>query len=267
MNTTHSQPIALTDKPTVVLVHGAWHGGWCWQRVVPLLQAQGLVAHAVTLTGVGERAHLLSGQIRLCTHVADVLGLIDTLELSRVLLVGHSYGGLVITGVADALLKRSQPTATLQGLVYVDAVTPHPGESWSSQHTAETVAARVALAADKGAGIPPPDASAFGLEGADRDWVNRRQTPQPLGVYQDPLPFNAAAVAALPRTFIDCVQPALPTIAVMRQRVRTEPGWVVHELATGHDPMVSAPADLAGLLVQAATAPTATTATAAGQGA
>jgi pimeloyl-ACP methyl ester carboxylesterase len=265
MNTTHLQPNALTDKPTVVLVHGAWHGGWCWQRVVPLLHAQGLAAHAVTLTGVGERAHLLSGQIRLSTHIADVLGLIDTLELSRVLLVGHSYGGLVITGVADALLKRSQPTATLHGLVYVDAVTPHPGESWSSQHTAETVAARVALAAEKGAGIaiPPPDASVFGLEGEDRDWVNRRQTPQPLGVYLDPLYFNATAVAALPRTFIDCVQPALPTIAVMRQRVRAEPGWVVHELATGHDPMVSAPADLAGLLVEAATA----TAIAAGQGA
>lgn len=254
MNTIHPKSNAVTDKPTVVLVHGAWHGGWCWQRVLPLLHAQGLAAHAVTLTGVGERAHLLSGQIRLSTHIADVLGLIDTLELGRVLLVGHSYGGLVITGVADALLKRSHATATLHGLVYVDAVTPQPGESWSSQHTPETVAARLALAAEKGAGVgtPAPDAAVFGLEGADRDWVNRRQTPQPLSVYQDPLHFNAVAVAALPRTFIDCVQPALPTIAVMRQRVRTEPGWVVHELATGHDPMVSAPVDLTRLLVQAA---------------
>lgn len=254
MNTNQTASNTPSERPTIVLVHGAWHGGWCWQRVLPLLQAQGLAAHAVTLTGVGERAHLLSGQIRLSTHIADVLGLIDTLELGRVLLVGHSYGGLVITGVADELLKRSQPTATLQGLVYVDAVTPHPGESWSSQHTPETVAARVALAADKGAGIaiPPPDASVYGLEGANREWVSRRQTPQPLGVYQDALQFNAAAVATLPRTFIDCVQPALPTIAVMRHRVRSEPGWVVHELPTGHDPMVSAPAELARLLVQAA---------------
>jgi pimeloyl-ACP methyl ester carboxylesterase len=245
------------EHPSLVLVHGAWHGGWCWQRVVPLLQAQGLTAHAVTLTGVGERAHLLSGQIRLSTHVADVLGLIRARELKRVLLVGHSYGGLVITGVADALLKRAGPgSAEVAGLVYVDAVTPHPGESWSSQHTPETVAARLALAQDKGAGvgIPALDAAAFGLEGPDRDWVNRRQTPQPLGVYQDPLHFDPAAVAALPRTFIDCIAPALPTIAVMRQRVRTEPGWVVHELATGHDPMVSAPQDLADLLQQAALA-------------
>lgn len=254
MNTTATPPNPQTDLPTVVLVHGAWHGAWCWQRVLPLLQAQGLAAHAVTLTGVGDRAHLLSGQIRLSTHVADVLGLIDTLELPRVLLVGHSYGGLVITGVADVLRKRTPAATALHGLVYVDAVTPHPGESWSSQHTAETVAARLKLAAEQGAGvgIPPPDAAVFGLADADRDWVNRRQTPQPLGVYQDPLHFDATAVAALPRTFIDCTQPALPTIAVMRQRVRTEPGWTVHELITGHDPMVSAPADLARLLAQAA---------------
>lgn len=256
-------PSASPNLPTLVLVHGAWHGGWCWQRVLTLLQAQGLAAHAVTLTGVGERAHLLSGQIRLSTHVQDVLGLIDTLELPRVLLVGHSYGGMVITGVADALLARaSQGVANgvlascVAGLVYVDAVTPHPGESWSSRHTPDTVAARVALAHAQGAGvgIPPPDAAVFGLDGADRDWVNRRQTPQPLGVYQDALHFDAAAVAALPRTFIDCVAPALPTIAAMRERVRSEPGWLVHELATGHDPMVSAPEALAHLLVQAAAA-------------
>ena len=254
MNTTVVPTSPETDLPTLVLVHGAWHGAWCWQRVLPLLQAQGLAAHAVTLTGVGERAHLLSGQIRLSTHIADVLGLIDSLELPRVLLVGHSYGGLVITGAADALIKRHKPEVALHGLFYVDAVTPHPGESWSSQHTAETVAARLKLAAEQGAGvaIPPPDAAAFGLTGADRDWDNRRQTPQPLGVYQDTLHFDAHAVATVPRTFIDCTAPALPTIAVMRQRVRTEPGWTVHELATGHDPMVSTPADLTRLLAQAA---------------
>lgn len=267
-----STPPSSPKPPTVVLVHGAWHGGWCWQRVLPLLAQQGLAAHAVTLTGVGERAHLLTEHIRLSTHVADVLGLIDSWELERVLLVGHSYGGLVITGVADALLKRRaaaepaspmasvlpQPFVTqVAGLVYVDAVTPHPGESWSSQHTPETVAARLKLAREHGAGvaIPPPDAGAFGLHGPDHEWVNRRQTPQPLGVYQDPLDFDVAAVAALPRHFIDCTNPALPTVAVMRQRVRTEPGWTVHELATGHDPMVSAPQDLARLLAQAAGLP------------
>ena len=152
-----------------------------------------------------------------------------------------------MTGVADALLARGLKP---RHLVYVDAVTPHPGESWSSQHAPETVRARLEAAAQRPDGaMPPPDAAVFGLDGADRDWVNRRQTPQPAGVYQDRLDFDAARIATLPRTFIDCTAPALPTIAVMRERVRREPGWQVVELATGHDPMISAPEALVKLLL------------------
>lgn len=235
-----------------VLVHGAWHGAWCWQRVLPLLRRAGAVAHAVTLTGVGERVHLMGPHIGLHTHVQDVIGLIEAEELQRVVLVGHSYGGMVITGVADQL-QRNQP-GRLQQLVYLDAVTPHPGESWSSQHTPETRQARLdAAAASGGISFAPPDASVFGLDGADRDWVNRRQTPQPLAVYLQPLDFDAQRVAALPRSFIDCTAPALPTIAEFRRRVRREQGWQVREMATGHDPMVSHPQALAdGLLALAA---------------
>ena len=246
---THSSP-DITPA-AFVLVHGAWHGSWCWRRVLKRLQRAQREAHAVTLTGVGERAHLMSADIRLSTHIRDVTALIGTQELARVVLVGHSYGGMVITGAADQL-QQSHP-GVVQALVYVDAVTPHPGESWSSQQAPETIAARLAAARESGGlSFAPPDASVFGLEGADRDWVNRRQTPQPLGVYQDPLHFDAQRVAAIPRTFIDCTSPALPTIAVMRQRVRSEPGWNVVELATGHDPMVSAPAALTDILLDAA---------------
>lgn len=232
----------------LVLIHGAWHGAWCWRRVLPGLRAAGHGAHAVTLTGVGERAHLLRPDLRLRDHIADVLGLIDAEELGDdLVLVGHSYGGLVMTGVADALLARGLKP---RHLVYVDAVTPHPGESWSSQHAPETVRARLEAAVQRPDGaMPPPDAAVFGLDGADRDWVNRRQTPQPAGVYQDRLDFDAARIATLPRTFIDCTAPALPTIAVMRERVRREPGWQVVELATGHDPMISAPEALVALLL------------------
>lgn len=235
----------------LVLIHGAWHGAWCWRRVLPGLRAAGHGAHAVTLTGVGERAHLLRPDLRLRDHIADVLGLIDAEELGDdLVLVGHSYGGLVMTGVADALLARGLKP---RHLVYVDAVTPHPGESWSSQHAPETVRARLEAAAQRPDGaMPPPDAAVFGLDGADRDWVNRRQTPQPAGVYQDRLDFDAARIATLPRTFIDCTAPALPTIAVMRERVRREPGWQVVELATGHDPMISAPEALVTLLLDCA---------------
>ena len=232
-----------------VLVHGAWHGAWCWSRVLPALRAGGHSAHAVTLTGVGERSHLLSRDITLGTHVTDVVNLITCEELADVVLVGHSYGGLVITGVADQLLRGA---SSLQHLVYIDAVVPHPGESWSSHHRAELVAQRLAAAAAHPQGaLPPPDAALYGLTGADAAWVNRRQTPHPFGMYREPLNFDAARVGGVPRTFIDCTSPAWPSIAPMRQRVRAEAGWRVRELATGHDAMVGAAGPLAQLLLEA----------------
>jgi pimeloyl-ACP methyl ester carboxylesterase len=232
-----------------VLVHGAWQGGWCWQRVLPALWAAGHRAFAVTLSGLGERAHLLSGAITLQTHINDVLGTIEAEELRDVVLVGHSYAGIVITGVADRL--AGGPERRLARLVYLDAVVPNPGESWSSGHNAETRAARREAIARLGS-LPPPDPAIFGLAGADRDWVARRQTPQPGAVYDATLHFDAARVASIPRTFIDCTSPALATIATSRQRVRSEPGWQVVEIATGHDAMVSAPDELLRILLGSA---------------
>lgn len=228
-----------------VLVQGAWHGAWCWRRVLPGLWAAGHRAFAVPLTGVGERAHELRPGIRVATHADDVAAVIEAEELQGAVLVGHSYGGLVITAVADRLAAR------LSHLVYLDAVVPRPGECWSSTHAPETQAARRAAIAATGV-IAPADPAAFGLTGDDAAWVARRQTPQPGGVYDDPLHFDAARIAALPRTFIDCTSPALPTIAVMRQRVRSEPGWRVVEIPTGHDPMVSAPDALVDALLAVA---------------
>lgn len=234
----------MSAHTSIVLVHGSWHGAWCWRRVLPLLRAAGAEVHAVTLTGVGERAHLMSPSIDLYTHIRDVIGLIEAEELARVVLVGHSYAGMVITGVADRLL-RERP-GCLAHLVYLDAALPYPGDSWSSHHSEETKAARIASAQPSGGlHFPPPDAKLFGLEGADRDWVNRRQTPQPFRLYQQPLPYDGEAWAQMPRTFIDCTAPALATIAPARERVRREPGWQLIEMATGHDPMVSDPEGLA----------------------
>ena len=225
-----------------VLVHGAWHGAWCWSRILPPLWAAGHRAFAVSLTGVGERAHLLSKSVTLDTHIADVASVIEAEELLDAVLVGHSYAGIVITGVADRLAAR------LRHLVYVDAVVPTPGESWSSGHSAETQATRRKAIAESGV-LLPPDPSVFGLTGADRAWVARRLTPQPGGVYEAPLHFDTERVAALPRSFVDCNAPALATIDAMRLRVRAEPGWSVTEIATGHDPMVSAPQALVEILL------------------
>jgi pimeloyl-ACP methyl ester carboxylesterase len=230
-----------------VLVHGAWGGAWMWKRVLPGLWRAGHRAFAVSLTGVGERRHLLSPAITLGTHIDDVLGVLEAEELQQAVLVGHSYSGMVITGVADRLADAGR----LRRLVYLDAVVPRPGESWSSGHTPETQAARRGAIAESGV-IPPADPALFGLTGEDHAWVLRRQTPQPGALYDAALAFDPVRTTRWPRSFIDCTSPALATIAPMRQRVRAEPGWHIDEIATGHLPMVSAPQALLQALLAAA---------------
>ena len=217
-----------------VLVPGAWHGAWCWKKLLPGLWQAGHRAFPVCLSGVGERAHQPSRDIRLKTHADDVAAVIEAEDLQGAILVGHSYAGMVITAVADRLPQR------IGRLVYLDAVVPLPGESWSSGHTEEVRAKRRDAIAQTGT-ILPADPGLFGLQGEDAAWAARRSTPQPGGVYDDPLHFDATRIAALPRTFIDCTDPALPTIAASRRRVREQPGWQVLEIPTGHDAMISAP--------------------------
>jgi pimeloyl-ACP methyl ester carboxylesterase len=238
-----------------VLVHGAWHGGWCWQRVTSLLQAQGHRVHAVTLTGLGERAHLLAPGITLDTHIDDVISAIEVEELHDVILAVHSYAGMIGTAVADRLGKH------LKHLVYVDAVVPKPGESWSSTQSAAVQQQRLSAAqATTRFSFPPPDPEVFGLKGEDHEWVKRRQTPHPGNTYQAPLDFDIARVAAIPRTFVNCTQPALGTIEPSRLRVKDAKFWdgawlpnsKVVEIKTGHDPMISEPAALAKILIDCA---------------
>jgi pimeloyl-ACP methyl ester carboxylesterase len=228
-----------------VLVHGAWQGAWVWKRVLPALWDAGHRAFALTLTGVGERAHQRHAGIRLRDHIDDVAGVIEAEELRDFVLVGHSYGGIVVTGVADRFAER------IRHLVCLDAVVPKTGESWSSGHPDDVREQRRRTIAETGV-VPPADPALFGLQGDDAAWVQRRQTPQPGGVYDDPLHFDEARVAALRRSFISCTAPALKTIDAMRRRVREQPGWQVDEIPTGHTPMISAPHALTALLLAAA---------------
>ena len=238
-----------------VLVHGAWHGGWCWQRVTSLLQQQGHRVHAVTLTGLGERAHLLSPAITLDTHIDDVISAIEVEELHDVVLAVHSYAGMIGTAVADRIGKH------LKHLVYVDAVIPKPGESWSSTQSAATQQQRLSAAqASTRFSFPPPDPEVYGLIDADHAWVKRRQTPHPGNTYQAPLSFDVQRVAAIPRTFVNCTQPALATIEPSRLRAKDPKFWdgawlpnsKIVEIKTGHDPMISEPAALTKILLDCA---------------
>jgi len=227
-----------------LLVHGAWHGAWCWQRVLPALIRAGHRTHAVTLTGVGERAHLLHPAIDLETHIQDVIAVMDAEELHDLVLVVHSYAGMLGTAVADRHRQR------LRHLVYLDAVLPKPGESWSSTHASATRLARIAAAqADPLNSFPAPDPSVFGLSNEDHDWVQRRQTRHPGGPYTQVLNFDPARVSQVPRTFINCTEPPLGTIDISRLRMVDPKFWdgawlpnsQVINIQTGHDPMVSDP--------------------------
>ncbi len=239
-----------------VLVHGAWHGAWCWQRVTQALVQAGHRAHAVTLTGLGERAHLLDASITLQTHIRDVEMAIEAEEMQDVILAVHSYAGMLGTAVADRMPGR------LRHLVYVDAVVPKPGESWSSTHASATRKARMDAARESTTfSFPPPDPSIFGLADDDLAWVRRRQTPHPGHTYEAVLEFDPQRVASVPRTFVNCTRPALATIDAIRPRVADRSFWggawldpagggaQVVTLETGHDPMISAPAELTRVLV------------------
>lgn len=237
-----------------VLVHGAWHGGWCWRRVIQDLAGAGHRVHAVTLTGLGERSHLLSSTITLETHIADVMQAIEAEEMDEVVLAVHSYAGMLGTAVADRMTNR------LRHLVYVDAVVPRPGEAWCSTHASATREARLAAAqASPDYSIAPPDPGVFGLSGPDQEWVRRRQTPHPGHTYTAPLQFDVGRVAGVPRTFVDCSAPPLATIDAIRLRMADPGFWEgawragggarVLTLPTGHDPMVSAPRELSDTLL------------------
>jgi pimeloyl-ACP methyl ester carboxylesterase len=245
-----AQPARAAQPSTFVLVHGAWHGGWCWSRVAARLRERGHAVYTPTLTGLGERRHLISPQVNLDTHVEDVVNLLQFEELERVVLVGHSYAGIVISGVADRVPQR------LRQLVYLDALLLEPGKSLFSDFPPAVVEQRLKAIRETGGGVGaaaalPP--AAFGVKDpADAAWVARHLTPQPVGTYLQPLLLKAPLGNGLPRTYIECTGDPIATLEPTKARVRADAGWQLRTLATGHDAMVTAPAALAELLTDLA---------------
>jgi pimeloyl-ACP methyl ester carboxylesterase len=235
------------EGKTYVLVHGAWHGGWCWRAVADALRGHGYRVFTPTLTGLGERKHLLSREITLATFIDDVANLIEMEELQAIILVGHSHGGSVISGVADRMPDR------IAHLVYLDAVVLQDGQSPFGVLPPEVAAERRRLVAEQGLGlaIPVPPVTAFGIaeDHPQAAWVRRHLTPHPVGTYESALRLNHPVGNGRPRTYIHCTNPVYDAIAGSRHWVRGQPGWEWRDIATAHDAMVTAPAELTRLLL------------------
>ena len=229
----------------IVLVHGAWHGGWCWERVAPLLRAAGHSVYTPTLTGLAERAKLLNRETGLTTHIADIVLLLEEHGLRRVTLVGHSYGGMVISGAAAALPER------IERLVYLDAFVPRAGDSvmtllplQRASHYAET-----AVHAGEGWRIPAPPAFGLGVTAPDdAAWLEARLTDHPLLAFTQPLAGDPPSPHEVACRYLRC-NPGSPSFASVAAQLQSDPAWEYQELATGHDAMITMPEGLADLIL------------------
>ena len=234
---------------TFVLVHGAWHGSWCWARVRRALQALGHDVFTPTLTGVGERAHLLSPAVNLDTHIDDVANLIRWEGLSKVVLCGHSYAGAVIAGVAD------RAPDSIAALVYLDAFVLESGQSLHDTLPPEQRALQLELARDVGDGwkVPPIPAEVFNVNEADRAWVDRQCTMQPLATFQQPLTLNGRFSTPRNTTFILAAGFEGSPFPPFYQRARAL-GWATMTVPCGHDVMLDRPQELTDVLAGIAAA-------------
>lgn len=225
------------DKPaTFVLVPGAWHGAWCYRRVADLLTARGHKVYALTLTGLADRSHLVSDAIDLNTHILDVVNLVAWEGLQDIVLVGHSYGGLVITGAAEAI------AAKVASIVYLDAFIPDDGQSLADITQRELPSTGV---------LPPYSAKGMNVNAADQAWVDAKVTPHPVRTYLQKAPVAQAYKGIARKTYVRTTFNS----ALWQQlydKFRLMPEWRTYLLDCGHDLMIDRPADVADILATVA---------------
>ena len=222
---------------TFILVHGAWHGGWCWRDVATELAAAGHDVLAPTSAGVAERA-ALAPHVDLSLHVEELAGLLWFSDLRDVVLVGHSYGGLVVLGAA------ARAAARISRLVFLDAFVADDGQSMFDLLRPERRKVYEETTHDGLIDSPPPEV--FGIT-ENAGWVSDRLSPQPLRTWTEPL--SLPSDPPLPRLYIRCTHgPLTPSFSGFANRFRDTAHWDVVDFASGHDAMILRPLDLAALL-------------------
>jgi len=236
----------IDTTKTFVLVHGSWHGGWCWRRVAHLLRSRGHRVFTPTLTGVGERSHLLSKDINLDTHIADIVNVFLWEDIEDACLVGHSYGGWPTSGALEKIGERVSSYVVLDGFVPLD------GQRGIDVTNPDMRAATLAAIERGEAGRAPPKAAFFKMNEADHAWVDSKLTPQPVGVALQPIRLTGARERVKTKLYIRAPIYPQPAFDDAYARCKADPTWRTLETTAGHDVMIDAPEWLAQVLIETA---------------
>lgn len=234
------------NKPHFLLIHGAWHGGWVWNEISDILRYQRYSVSTPTLTGLGEKKHLLSSKITIETFIEDVVNHIVFENLNNIILVGHSFAGSVISGVADRLKDR------IKKLIYFDAMILIDGQKPFDITPKETVEQRIELAKKFGnnISIPAPSADAFGVFDIKKSLLlEEKLTPHPLSAFQSKLILKNEVGNGIPLSYIFCTKPVYKSLESSREVVR-KMKWPIFELNAGHDAMLTHPKETLNLLMK-----------------
>ena len=234
------------NKPHFLLIHGAWHGGWVWNEISDILRYQRFSVSTPTLTGLGEKKHLLSSKITIETFIEDVVNHIIFDDLNNIILVGHSFAGSVISGVADRLKDR------IQKLIYFDAMILIDGQKPFDITPKETVEQRIELAKKFGnnISIPAPSVDAFGVFDIKKSLLlEEKLTPHPLSAFQSKLILKNEVGNGIPMSYIFCTKPVYKSLESSREVVR-KMKWPIFELNAGHDAMLTHPKETLNLLMK-----------------
>ncbi len=234
---------------TFVLVHGAWGGGWCWKKLTPLLRAAGHEVYAPTLTGLGERVHLATPDVDFETQVQDVVNVMEFEDLENVILVGGSYGGVVVGVVASRIPDR------INHVIYLDAYIPSDGRSVFDLLEDHELYDHVNFWRDRitqdpsGWKLPAPEGDIGIVDESDRRWVERRLTPQPLATLTQAVSLDPHAAESVQHSYILCT-PTRPgaMITIFGDQARNDPAWQFREIKASHLAMITDPQALVDVL-------------------